>query len=143
MASTLALNGLGSTGKNFAWSCHYIEHELSAFYDVTHGAGLAVLTPSWMRYILSEETVDKFCDYAATVWGFSSEEDKFTLANRGIDATEAFFKRIGLPSTLTELGIDDTMFEIMAEKAVRVGFLQNAYVPLDEKDVVRILHMCL
>lgn len=142
-ASTLALNGLGSTGKNFAWSCHYIEHELSAFYDVTHGAGLAVLTPSWMRYILSEETVDKFCDYAANVWGFSREEDKFTLANRGIDATEAFFKRIGLPSTLTELGIDDAMFEIMAEKAVRVGFLQNAYVPLDEKDVVRILHMSL
>ena len=96
-----------------------------------------------MRYILSEETVDKFCDYAANVWGFSREEDKFTLANRGIDATEAFFKRIGLPSTLTELGIDDAMFEIMAEKAVRVGFLQNAYVPLDEKDVVRILHMSL
>ena len=142
-ASTLALNGLGSTGKNFAWSCHYIEHELSALYDITHGAGLAVLTPKWMRYILSDDTVDKFCDYAANVWGFRREEDKYALANRGIDATEAFFKSIGLPSTLTEFGIDDAMFETMAEKAVRIGSLSNAYVPLDERDVVRILRMSL
>ena len=142
-ASTLALNGLGSAGKNFAWSCHYIEHELSALYDITHGAGLAVLTPKWMRYILSDDTVDKFCDYAANVWGFRREEDKYALANRGIDATEAFFKSIGLPSTLTEFGIDDAMFESMAEKAVRIGSLSNAYVPLDERDVVRILRMSL
>ena len=142
-ASTLALNGLGSAGKNFAWSCHYIEHELSALYDITHGAGLAVLTPKWMRYILSDDTVDKFCDYAANVWGFRREEDKYALANRGIDATEAFFKSIGLPSTLTEFGIDDAMFETMAEKAVRIGSLSNAYVPLDERDVVRILRMSL
>ena len=142
-AGTLALNGLGSTGKNFAWSCHYIEHELSALYDITHGAGLAVLTPKWMRHILSDDTVDKFCDYAANVWGFSREEDKYALANRGIDATEAFFKEIGLPSTLTEFGIDDSMFEVMAEKAVRIGSLENAYVPLNEQDVVRILRMSL
>ena len=142
-ASTLALNGLGSAGKNFAWSCHSIEHELSALYDITHGAGLAVLTPKWMRYILSDDTVDKFCDYAANVWGFRREEDKYALANRGIDATEAFFKSIGLPSTLTEFGIDDAMFETMAEKAVRIGSLSNAYVPLDERDVVRILRMSL
>lgn len=142
-AGTLALNGLGSTGKNFAWSCHYIEHELSALYDITHGAGLAVLTPKWMRHILSDDTVDKFCDYAANVWGFSREEDKYALANRGIDATEAFFKEIGLPSTLTEFGIDDSMFEAMAEKAVRIGSLENAYVPLNEQDVVRILRMSL
>lgn len=142
-AGTLALNGLGSTGKNFAWSCHYIEHELSALYDITHGAGLAVLTPKWMRHILSDDTVDKFCDYAANVWGFSREEDKYALANRGIDATEAFFKEIGLPSTLTEFGIDDSMFEAMAEKAVRIGSLENAYVPLNKQDVVRILRMSL
>ena len=142
-AGTLALNGLGSTGKNFAWSCHYIEHELSALYDITHGAGLAVLTPKWMRHILSDDTVDKFCDYAANVWGFSREEDKYALANRGIDATETFFKEIGLSSTLTEFGIDDSMFEAMAEKAVRIGSLENAYVPLNEQDVVRILRMSL
>ncbi len=142
-ASTLALNGLGSTGKTFAWSCHYIEHELSAFYDITHGAGLAVLTPKWMRHILSEDTVDKFCDYAVNVWGLERGNDKFTLANQGIDATETFFKSIGLPSTLAEFGIDNTHFELMAKNAVRIGGLRNAYVPLSEIDVVTILQMSL
>lgn len=142
-ASTLALNGLGSTGKTFAWSCHYIEHELSAFYDITHGAGLAVLTPKWMRHILSEDTVDKFCDYAVNVWGIERGNDKFSLANQGIDATEAFFKSIGLPSRLAEFGIDNARFELMAKNAVRIGGLQNAYVPLSEKDVLTILQMSL
>lgn len=142
-ASTLALNGLGSTGKTFAWSCHYIEHELSAFYDITHGAGLAVLTPKWMRHILSEDTVDKFCDYAVNVWGLERGNDKFALANQGIDATEAFFKSIGLPSRLAEFSIDNTRFELMAKNAVRIGGLQNAYVPLSEKDVLTILQMSL
>lgn len=140
---SLALNGLVTTGKSFMWSCHYIEHELSAHYDITHGAGLAVLTPKWMRYILSDATVDKFCDYAVNVWGFSREEDKFELANKGIDATEKFFGQIGLPSTLREFGIDDAKFSEMAKKAVEIGHLSNAYVPLDETDVVNILKMCL
>ena len=141
--SSLALNGITSTGKSFMWSCHYIEHELSAYYDITHGAGLAMLTPKWMRYILSEKTVDKFCDYAVNVWGLEKSEDKFALANAGIDATEQFFQKIGLPSTLHEFGIDDAKFAQMAEKAVRIGCLQSAYVPLNEEDVVNILKMCL
>ena len=65
------------------------------------------------------------------------------MANRGIDATEAFFKKMGLPSSLTEFGIDDASFAVMAEKAVRIGGLQNAYVPLSEDDVIRILRMSL
>lgn len=140
---TLALNGLVTTGKNFMWSCHYIEHELSAHYDITHGAGLAMLTPKWMRYILSEDTVEKFCDYAMNVWGVKPKDDKFETANVGIDATEEFFKFIGLPSTLKEFGIDDEKFEEMAEKAVEVGCLKEAYVPLNEEDVVEILKMCM
>lgn len=141
--SSLALNGITSTGKSFMWSCHYIEHELSAHYDITHGAGLAMLTPKWMRYILSDKMVDKFCDYAVNVWGFAREDDKMALANKGIDATEEFFKSIGLPSTLGEFGIDDAKFAQMAENAVKVGCLQGAYVPLLEEDVINILKMCL
>ena len=142
-ASSLALNGLGSTGKTFTWSCHYIEHELSAYYDITHGAGLAMLTPKWMRYVLCDATVDKFCDYAVNVWGCDQGGDKFALANRGIDATEAFFKQIGMPTALGEFDIDETHFEAMAKSAVRVGSLGNAFVPLNEQDVVKILQMCL
>lgn len=142
-ASSLALNGLVTTGKNFMWSCHYIEHELSAHYDITHGAGLAMLTPKWMRYVLSEKTVDKFYTYAVNVWGVSPSEDKFDVANAGINETENFFRSIGMPMKLGEFNIDDSKFEKMAEKAVEVGYLGGAYVPLDKKDVVKILEMCL
>lgn len=142
-ASSLALNGLPTTGKNFAWSCHYIEHELSAHYDITHGAGLAMLTPKWMRYVLSEDTVNKFYTYAVNVWGIAPAENKMEVANQGIDATENFFKKIGLPTTLGEFGIDDSRFDEMAKTAVRAGGLGNAYVPLAEKDVIEILKMCL
>lgn len=141
--SSLALNGLVTTGKNFMWSCHYIEHELSAHYDITHGAGLAMLTPKWMRYVLSDDTVDKFYTYAVNVWGIAPSEDTYAVANAGIDATEEFFKSIGMPMTLREFGIDDSRFEEMAAKAVEVGYLSGAYVPLAEKDVVEILKMCL
>ena len=140
--SSLALNGLVTTGKNFMWSCHYIEHELSAHYDITHGAGLAMLTPQWMRYVLSEATVDKFYTYAVNVWDVAPGEDKFAVANAGIDATEAFFRSIGLPMSLAEFNIDDSRFAEMAAKAVEVGNLYEAYVPLKEEDVVEILKMC-
>lgn len=140
-ASTLALNGLPESGKSGAWTCHPIEHELSAYYDVTHGAGLAIITPRWMRHILNDETVDKFKDYAENVWSIK-DEDKYVAANKGIDATEKFFKDIGIPMTLKELGIDGSKFEIMAEKAVKYGFLKYAYVSLNIEDVINILSNC-
>ena len=142
-ASSMALNGLCGSGKEGAWTCHPIEHELSAFYDITHGVGLAILTPRWMRYILNENTVDKFVDYAVNVWHLPVAEDKYETANKGIDATEQFFKTCGIPMTLTELGIDDTNFDLMAKGAVQRGYLQYAYVALKEADVRKILEMCL
>lgn len=142
-ASSMALNGLCGSGKGGTWTCHPIEHELSAFYDITHGVGLAIVTPRWMRYILSESTVDKFVDYAINVWHLEANEDKFALANAGIDATEQFFKDCKIPMTLSELNIDNTHFEEMAKGAVEHGSLQYAYVSLNEKDVIEILKMCL
>lgn len=142
-ASSLALNGLCGSGKEGSWSCHPIEHELSAFYDITHGVGLAIITPRWMRYILSDKTVDKFACYAINVWEFENEEDKFALAKKGIDATEKFFKDCGIPMNLGKLGIDDLLLEKMSNAAVAHRDLKNAYVPLDAKDVYNILKMCL
>ncbi len=142
-ASSMALNGLTGSGKVGAWSCHPMEHELSAHYDITHGVGLAILTPSWMRYILKDETVDKFVDYAMNVWNLPYNEDKFALANEAIDATENFFKECGIPMTLREVGIDDSKFKEMAEAAVNHGNLQYAYVSLNKEDVYKIFSMCL
>lgn len=142
-ASSMALNGLCGSGKDGAWTCHPIEHELSAFYDITHGVGLAIVTPRWMRYILSDATVDKFVDYAVNVWNLQPSDDKFALANAGIDATEKFFKDCNIPMTLTELGIDKTNFKKMSEAAVAHGCLKYAYVSLNPDDVYKILEMSI
>lgn len=141
-ASTQALNGLVSCGKGGAWTCHPIEHELSAYYDITHGVGLAIVTPRWMRYILNDDTVGQFCRYATNVWDIS-EPDPYKCANMGIDATENFFRQCGIPMTLTEIGIDDSKIDIMAEAAIRNNNLDAAYVALNKEDVAKILRMCL
>ena len=141
-ASTMALNSLLGCGKGGAWTCHPIEHELSAYYDITHGVGLAIVTPRWMRYILNDETVEKFAEYGRNVWGIM-EEDAYQCANKAIDATENFFKECGIPMTLTEVGIGEDKIDIMAEKAVRTGGLSHAYVALSKEDVAKILRDCL
>lgn len=142
-AGSMALNGLCGAGKPGAWSCHPMEHELSAYYDITHGVGLAILTPRWMRHILSESTVDRFVDYAVNVWGFERESDKYELAQKAINSTEQFFINCGIPMTLHEVGIaDDSKFQVMAEAAVRSGTLA-AYVPLDVPDIIKIFQLCL
>ncbi|MCR5626599.1 MAG: iron-containing alcohol dehydrogenase [Lachnospiraceae bacterium] len=141
--SSIALNHLLTFGKGGAWSVHPIEHELSAFYDITHGVGLAILTPAWMRYVLNSETEKRFATYAREVWGVNSGNDR-DAALEGIERTEKFFKELGLPGTLTEIGIDDSDFTLMAREAVRTsGLSSRAYVKLNEKDVENIYRACL
>ena len=141
-ASTQALNSILSCGKGGGWTCHPIEHELSAYYDITHGVGLAIVTPRWMRYILNDETVDKFCEYAVNVWNIT-EEDKYKSANMAIDATEQFFKDCGIPMTLTEIGIDDSKIDVMAEDTIKYNNMDRAYVALNKEDIANILRACL
>lgn len=141
-ASSLAINGLTSCGTGNAWSCHAIEHQLSAYYDITHGAGLAVVTPAWFEHILSEKTLDKFVSYGRNVWGIK-EGKPFAVAKEAIAKTREFFSSLGLPETLRGLGIDSSeLFHEMAAKAVKED-LANAYVPLTEDDVVAIYSACL
>lgn len=137
-ASSMALNGLLGAGKPGAWSCHPIEHELSAFYDITHGVGLAIVTPRWMRHILSETTADKFADFARNVWGFEGE-DRFALAEKAINELEKFFESCNIPMRLSELGIGMEHIDEMSQKAVKNGALEYAYVPLTAEDVKKIL----
>ena len=140
--SSLAINDLLAYGKDTPWTVHSIEHHLSAYYDITHGIGLAILTPAWMRYILSDDTVDKFVEYAVNVWDVSQTGDKYDIAKRGIDKTEEYFAAMGIPKTLREVGItDDSKFEEMAEKAA--ANLKNVFVPLTKEDVMSIYKACL
>jgi alcohol dehydrogenase YqhD (iron-dependent ADH family) len=114
---TIAHNGLLGLGRTQEWACHKMEHELSAIYDVAHGAGLAVVTPAWMRYVY-KENINMFVQFAVNVMGVdASFRDPDAVVNEGINRLKAFFKNLGLPVTLTELGIDENNFELMAKKA--------------------------
>ncbi len=140
-ASSMAINGVCSYGENTAWAVHPMEHELSAFYDITHGVGLAILTPFWMEYVLNENTVWRFVEYGKNVWGIFDGTD-MKIAKEAIAKTRAFFASIGLPGSLHEIGIDETHFDVMAQKAADGG-LQYGFIPLNKDDVKKIFQMAL
>ena len=147
-ASSIADNGILSLGSRItAFSCHGIEHELNAYYNTTHGVGLAIITIRWMRYILSEksneEIIERFANYGINVWDIDSNLEKLEIAKKSIDLTEKFFKSLGIPMSLTELKIGEEHFEEMASNSVKYGFLEYAFVPLNKEDVIKILKMCL
>ena len=100
------------------WSAHPMEHELSAFYDITHGVGLAILTPHWMRHVLNDKTVHKLAEYGVNVWGLPADADVYKTANAAIDKTSEFFASLGIPMTLHEVGIGEEHLKEMAEAAV-------------------------
>ncbi|GEP66559.1 iron-containing alcohol dehydrogenase [Clostridium beijerinckii] len=141
-ASSWAINGLISYGTNSPWVVHPMEHELSAFYDITHGVGLAILTPHWMKYSLDDTTVFKFAQYGINVWGIDKNLDKFEIANKAIEKTSEFFKELGIPSTLREVGIKEDKLELMAKKAMNPYF-KYAFKPLDENDILKIFKAAL
>lgn len=119
-----------------------MEHVISAYYDLTHGVGLAILTPAWMKYVLNENTKGRFARFAREVW-YVKEADEMKAALMGIEKTAEFFKRLGMPSTFSEVGIDDSKFEEMASEAVRTsGISSRAYVKLEKEDVLEILRGC-
>jgi hypothetical protein len=123
-SSALALNGLMQGGKKVVSSCHRMEHELSGYYDITHGLGLAILTPRWMKYILNEQTAAKFYQFGVNVFGIDPSLEKTVVAEKSIEMlSDFFFKTLGLQSTLKELGIEETNFDAMAESACGGGVL--------------------
>ena len=135
-ASTNAINGITKSGAEVGWCCHPIEHELSAWYDITHGIGLAIITPRWMKHILNEKTVWKFAEYGRNVWGITGGND-MTVAEESISKTASFFfDELGLPSTLSAVGINDERFELMAESAA--PSCQKGLVPLSKEDILEI-----
>ena len=139
-ACTLGCNGIYSLGNSESgWPCHGMEHALSAYYDITHGEGLAIITPRWMRHILNERTLARFVKYGINVFGIDASLPQQEIAEKAIDATYAFFESINIPMHLREVGIDDSRIDEMAHHiAVNEG-LEQAYVPLTEQDIKEIL----
>ncbi len=117
-ASSLAINGLLGYGKDSAWSVHPLEHELSAYYDITHGIGLAILTPHWMEEVLDENTLWKFVEYGINVWNIDSSLDEMEIARLSIEKTSEFFKSLDIPMSLREVGIGEEKLETMAKDVI-------------------------
>ena len=140
-ASSLAINGLlgYGKGKDFKWSVHAIEHELSAYYDITHGVGLAILYPNWMRHVLDDENVYKFVEYGINIWGIDRNKNDYVIANEAIDKTREYFNSLGLPATLEEVGIGKENLDKMAKAAVdhNKGTV-GSFKPLAYEDVLNI-----
>lgn len=143
-ASNIADNAILCCGNRLCvFGVHAMEHELSAFYDIAHGVGLAILTPRWMRHVLQkspDKVVPRFAHFARAVWGIDEADDS-TAALQGIDATENFLQRLGIPSSLTEVGIGTEHFNEMAEHCVATEGVAHAWIPLEKEDIIRILTM--
>ena len=102
-ASSWALNGFLGTGIAMAPTCHMIEHEVSAFYDVTHGHGLAIITPRWMEYILDETTAPQLKRFGVNVFDVDQELSDMEAAKEAIERFKEFlFQILGLKSTLSD-----------------------------------------
>ncbi|MCR5568104.1 MAG: iron-containing alcohol dehydrogenase [Paludibacteraceae bacterium] len=136
--ATVAHNNILDTGRIGDWGSHRIEHELSGQYGITHGEGMAVVLPAWVRYVanvkpwkLSQLAVRVFHEDA---YNHTEAENALALA----DHLEHFFRELGLRTRLSELGIDDKYFADMAKRATRNGTVGH-YLPLDEHIFVEIL----
>ncbi|WP_243343715.1 iron-containing alcohol dehydrogenase [Anaerococcus sp. AGMB09787] len=144
-AGSWAINGLLSKGKSHAWSVHPMEHELSAKKDITHGIGLAILTPPWLRYCLRDETAGKIAEFAYNVFGIEKSESIVDDANRGIDALKEFFHQLGINERLRDFGFNDKDLIEMANKCIEntnKKFIRG-FVDLYEEDILEIYRMAL
>ena len=118
-AGSLAHNGLTQCGASSGgdWTSHILEHEIGGMFDVTHGAGLAAIWPAWARYVCGS-CVDRFAKFAINVMGVDPTDKKAEeIAEEGIQAMEAFYRSIGMPTNMKELGIEPTAEQIAAMAA--------------------------
>ena len=128
-AGSIAHQGFLGNGREEDWSSHKIEHELSAHYGITHGAGLAVIVPAWMKYVYKHDE-KRFEQFAKQVFGKQT-------AMEGIEALESFFREIGLPTRLKDLNIGNEKFDIMSKGSMRGESIGN-FAKLKPEDVLEI-----
>ena len=136
---SLACNGILSIGNTpSGWPCHGMEHALSAYYDITHGVGLAILTPRWMRHILSDATLERFVSFGTHIFGIDAALPPKEIAEQTIQKTYELFESFEIPMHLKEVGIDETRLAEMARHVAENEGLENAWAPLSEQDILTI-----
>lgn len=141
-----ALNSFCTSGFKTQPSLHALE-QFSSTYDLTHGLGLAIVMPKWMKYLLDrdESVIDDFVRFGINVMGIEVSDDKKQMAYQTIEALQSYIRdELNLPVHLSELGIDDRHFDTMKVKACYgQKELSNGYRPLTQEDCLNIYKMCL
>jgi alcohol dehydrogenase len=141
-AGTLAHNGLLGTGRSEDWASHNIEHELSALYDIAHGAGLSIIFPAWMKYVYKHD-VNRFVQFAHRVFNIEVNfENLEETALQGIEALVNWYKELGLPTTFKDANLPTEDIEEMAKKATLKG-PQGSFVKLNTEDIINIYKLAL
>lgn len=141
-AGTMAHNGVCGCGRREDWTSHGLEHVLSAVYGVTHGAGLAVVFPAWMTFMASHRP-EKVAQLGRRIFGVTAAGDK-EAALKTVDSLRAFFKSIGLPLTLGELGIGNPDFAMLTRKFHEdKGTPFGPYFPLHPVDTEAVYRLML
>ena len=139
-AGMLAHNNSCGVGRDQDWASHQIEHELSAFYDCAHGAGLAVIMPAWMRYCADHHDGLRMAQMAVRVFGCQMDfADPRRTALEGIAAFRAFLKSIGMPLTFAEIGADPADIPKLVEMNHVGGGVTGGYVGLTS-DAIREIY---
>lgn len=138
-ASTMAENRMIKLGKKCDFECHQMEHQLGAYTDCNHGCGLAVLHPVYYRHIY-EEGLPKFVRFAENVWQIKEDMTDRQLAEAGIEALEDFIKEIGMPTTLRELGLENT--DGLKEIAYSCNLVSGSYKKMTHEEIFEIFKEC-
>lgn len=140
-AGTVAHNDTVGVGREQDWATHDMAHEIQGIYNTTHGAAISIMLPAWMKHVWKHDP-DRFVRYARNVMEIDTDScTKEEAVRKGIEKTGEFFKSLGMPGRLSEIGVDDSRFEEMAEKAVTnrgtIGFFQK----LDKNDIISIYNL--
>ena len=146
-ASIVALNGWARAGAGGPYPVHAMEHVVSAHHDIAHGAGLAILTPAWMK-VSAPHNTGRFVQFAERIFGLQAEgPDDLDAALAGIAAFEDFLGRIGAPARLSQVGISDPDLERMAADTVRINGTEEGRLPgippLDQQQLLELFQSVL
>lgn len=141
-AGTVAHNGTCGVGCEEDWASHYMEHEISALYNVSHGAGLAVVFPAWLTFMARHHT-ERVAQWARRVWGVG-DGDGQEVAMEGVTHFKSFLKSIGMPTTFAQLGIEEPDIDkLVAKLHENKGTLVGNYVKLDRHATRAIYELCV
>ncbi|MDR1694067.1 MAG: iron-containing alcohol dehydrogenase [Lactobacillaceae bacterium] len=141
-AGSLAWNGLNTAGVGpFIMACHTLEHPISAVYDIAHGAGLSIVTPSWLKFNLQDKC-PRIARFARNVFGVEGKDDK-PVAEEGIKKLREWYKSIKSPTTFAEAGINNPDVELLVRLTMKAARMKNIQEELPETMVRQIYKDCL